>query len=160
MRREPLFVRFANSEANASDIIQSFLSNSEEEKSNKIAEKAANSIPDLNIFKRDFQEALEDLIDSGVNQRFINYVNSYMKPALTEYVEGSGGSRSGEKRWISIKEEDTPWIEAIVCYNLSLYIRMYGLKEIKRCPVCRKFFSNKGKYAKYCSDPCKGRGSK
>ena len=160
MRREPLFVRFANSDANASDIIQSFLSNSDDEESIKIARKAANNVPDLGLFKRDFQNAMEDLIDTGVNQQFINYVNSYMKPSLTEFVEGSGASRSGEKRWISIKEEDTPWAEAIVCYNLSLYIRMYGLKELKRCTVCKKFFSNKGKYAKYCSDPCKGRGSK
>jgi hypothetical protein len=70
-------------------------------------------------------------------------------------VEGGGGSRAGEKRWVQIKAEDAPWVEAVVCYNLCLYIRMYGIKELKRCPKCQKFFSNKGKYAKYCSDICK-----
>ena len=57
-----------------------------------------------------------------------------------------------------LKEKDTPWVEAIVCYNFCLYIKMYGISEIKLCPVCSKFFSHKGKYAKYCSDACKTSG--
>jgi hypothetical protein len=99
-----------------------------------------------------------DLIDTGISKRLINYLNDYMKPSLEEIVEGGSNSRAGEKRQIILKAKDTPWIEAIVCYNLTLYIKMYGIAEIKRCPICSKFFSHKGKYAKYCSDACKSSG--
>jgi hypothetical protein len=156
MRTEPLFIRFANGQASAVDILDSLLSTTTHELSKDIAFKKKDDLPDLSIFRKDFGNMLRDLIDSGINQQLINYVNSYMKPSLEEIVESSGGGRAGEKRHIIIKAEDTPWIEAIVCYNLCLYIKMYGIREIKQCAVCRKFFSNKGKYATYCSDVCKG----
>jgi hypothetical protein len=155
MKQEPLFIKFANGEVNILDVLERFLSTTQHEPTKKIIEKAKDTLPDLSVFRKDFAGALMDLIESGINQHFINYVDSYMKPSLEEFVEGSGGSRSGEKRWVQIKAEDAPWVEAVVCYNLCLYIRMYGIKELKRCPKCMKFFSNKGKYAKYCSDICK-----
>lgn len=156
MRREPLFIRFANGISGAEDIISSFLAATEHKPSIEIAERALENIPDLLVFKKDFKKALVDLIDNGINNQFINYMNSYMKPSLMELVEGSGSNVTGEKRGIYLKEEDTPWVEAIVCYNLSLYLKVYGISQLKRCTVCHKFFSNKGKYAKYCSEACKG----
>jgi hypothetical protein len=83
-----------------------------------------------------------------------------MKPSLIEYVESDNIGKVGENRYISIKEEDTPWFEAIICYNLCIYIKVYGIKAIKQCPVCNKIFSTKGKYAKYCSESCKMQGQK
>lgn len=158
MKREPLFIRFANGDSNASDVIESLLSFTEDEKSKEIAEKAKLNVKDMPVFKRDFSNLLTDVIENGISQKAINYLNSYMKPSLMEFVDEKQLGRSGEKRWVTIKEEDTPWIEAIVCYNFCLFIRAFSLGSLKRCPVCLNFFSHKGKYAKYCSDTCKSKG--
>jgi len=160
MKIEPLFIRYANGSASTEDIIKSYLSIARNDTSKKIAEESLTNIPDLTMFKRDFRNCIDDLIDNGINNQFINYLNSYMKPSLEEYIEGSNASRTGEKRSVEIKASDAPWVEAMVCYNMSLYIRVYGISEIKHCPNCGNFFSHKGKYAKYCSDICKENSSK
>lgn len=157
MRNEPLFIRYANGHVEPASIIQSFLDSNQDEKSNNIALEALKSPPDLTIFRKDFKSLLVDIIDNGINKQAINYIDNYMKPSLEELVSG-GTSRAGEKRQVILKAKDTPWVEAIVCYNLTLYIKMYGISEIKKCPVCSRFFSHKGKYAKYCSDICKTNG--
>ena len=156
MRHEPLFIRYGNGLVEPTYIIQSFLESNFDEKSKVIAEEALKNPPDLTLFKKDFRNLLIDIIDNGINKQAINYINNYMKPSLEEIVEG-GTSRAGEKRQVILKNKDAPWVEAIVCYNLTLYIKMYGIPEIKLCPVCSRFFSNKGKYAKYCSEVCKGK---
>jgi len=160
MRVEPLFIRYANGMANTEAVVRSYLSIAEDENSKKIAAEVITKLPDLTMFRKDFRSCLDDLIDNGINNHFINYVNSYMKPSLEEYVEGSNASRTGEKRKVVIKAEDAPWIEAMICYNMSLYIRVYGITDIKHCPNCGNFFSHKGKYAKYCSDICKENSGK
>lgn len=157
---EPLFIRFANKQSGVDDIIKSVISGCEDKKSVQIAQEALKKPPEIDLFRRDFINMLNDLTENGINQHFKNYVDSYMKPSLEEFVEGSKASRSGEKRWVIVKEADTPWVEAIVCYNMCIYIRMYGIDAVKCCPVCHKFFSYKGKYGKYCSDPCKETGKK
>lgn len=156
---EPLFLRFANGDITAADIAATVTGSSEDPSTIQIAKEALKSLPDLSLFRRDFSRMMDDLIDNGINQKVINYINSYMKPSLEEYVEGSD-RRTGEKRWVSIKAEDTPWMEAIVCYNLCLYIRGFGISSLKHCPVCHRFFAHKGKYGKYCSDPCKQKGNR
>lgn len=158
MKREFLFVRFVNKETGVAEVIDEFLEFTEDTHSREVATKTRKNLPELSLFLRDFRNALADIIENGISQKFINYVNSYMKPSLTEFVEGSGTSRTGEERWVVLKEDDTPWVEALICYNLMLYIRTYGMKELKLCPVCQKFFTNKGKYAKYCSERCKAQG--
>lgn len=156
MRIEPLFVRFANGSVTYRDVLDSLLSSTTHEPSKEIATKAKETAVDLSVFRKDFGNMLQDFIDNGINQHLINYVNSYMKPSLEEIVESSNGGSTGEKRYIIIKAADTPWVEAVVCYNMCLYIKAYGVKELKCCAVCKKFFTNKGKYAVYCSDTCKG----
>jgi len=154
MRVEPLFINFLNKIVHSNDIIKTVTQMARDERTKKVAEEKEEV--DLSIFRRDFEKMILDLIDNGINQRVINYLNSYMKLSLEEYLDNSEGGRVNESRYVGIKAEDTPWLEAIVCYNLCLYIKAYGFKEIKRCPVCMRFFSNKGKYAKYCSEVCKG----
>lgn len=158
MRREPLFIRFANGFVQPEEIVRSFLDVSTHEPSIKIAGEQLADLPDLSIFRKDFRKAVADIIDNGINNQFINYVNSYMKPSLLELVDADNRQQTGERRGIVLKAADAPWVEAIVCYNLSLYIKAFGLSELKQCPVCSKFFSNKGRYAKYCSDSCKKAG--
>ncbi len=158
MRKEPLFIRFANGQSTAADVADAVEESSRDTHTQEIVRKAREDLPDLRVFKDDLQKAVADLIDNGPDQHFKNYVNSYMKPSLEEFVEGGSGNRAGERRWVKVKAADTPWLEAVVCYNLCLYVRAFGIKELKHCPVCKKFFSHKGKYAKYCSDVCKGQG--
>lgn len=158
MKKEPLFIRYANGITDEVEVARNFLSETEDKKSKEIAEKTLNDMPNLSLFRRDFKQCMQDLIDNGVSNHFVNYVNSYMKPSLLEIVEGNSNNQVGEKRWVTLKDHDTPWIEALLCYNMSLYIKVYGIKELKRCSVCSKFFSNKGKYAKYCTEECKKQG--
>jgi len=154
MRREPLFIRFVNNLIDSKQIVESFLTENKNEKSKIIAEETLLSPPDLFIFKRDFKDLLTDIIDNGISKEAINYIDSYMKPSLEEIIE------SGDYRYAILKVKDTPWVEAILCYNLTLYIKAYGLKDIKLCPVCNKFFTTNGKYAKYCSEICKKQDTK
>jgi hypothetical protein len=157
MRREPMFVRFANKLVGTDGVVKSFIDASEHRKSIKIAEDSLENLPDLSVFRKDFGNALEDLIDNGINRQLITYLDCYMKPSLSEVLEGDGRNMTAENRWVLIKSKEAPWIEALVCYNLTLYIKAFGHKELKRCTVCGKFFTNKGKYAKYCSEGCKNR---
>jgi len=158
MIAEPLFIRFVNGKISSPGIIESFRNNAVNDKTRDIIEAATASPPNLSVFRKDFRNLLTDVIDKGITQDFINYVNSYMKPSIEEYVQGSSGGRAGENRTIGIKDEDTPWVEAVVCYNLCLYIKVEGIEKIKQCAVCKKFFCHKTKYAKYCNDSCKSRG--
>jgi len=158
MRDEPLFVKFLNGQISYLQIIDVVIETSKDEKSKGIAESKRDSNIDMSLFREDFQKVVLDLIDNGINQRVINYLNSYMKPSLEEFVESPGGSRVNESRYVSIKADDAPWLEAILCYNLCIFIKVYGFKEIKQCAQCGKFFSHKGQYAKYCSDSCKAVG--
>ena len=147
-RIEPLFVRFANGDSTTMDVLKA-LEDCKDEKTKEIVSKALENPPDLSVFRADFKNMLSDLAENGVSRRVINYVDSYMKPSLEEFMEGVS-SRSGESRWVAIKADDTPWPEALVCYNMCLYLRVYGIREFKSCATCGKFFTNKGKYAKYC----------
>lgn len=158
MRDEPLFVKFLNGQISYLQIIDIVIETSKDGKSKSIAESKKDSNIDMSLFREDFQKVVLDLIDNGINQRVINYLNSYMKPSLEEFVESPGGSRVNESRYVSIKADDAPWLEAILCYNLCIFIKVYGFKEIKQCAQCGKFFSHKGQYAKYCSDSCKAVG--
>lgn len=158
MRDEPLFINFLNGQVNYLQIIDSVINNSKDDRSKKIAESKKGSTIDLSLFREDFHKVILDLMDNGDNQRVRNYLNSYMKPSLEEFVEPNNGGRVNESRYISIKADDTPWIEAVVCYNLCIFIKVYGFQSIKQCATCSKFFKHKGKYAKYCSDSCKSVG--
>jgi hypothetical protein len=158
MRDEPLFIKFLNGQVSHPQIIDSVLSTAKDQRSKDIAAGKKNADIDVSIFREDFRRVVLDLIDSGINQRVINYIDSYMKPSLEEFMEPNQGSRINESRYVSIKSEDTPWIEAVICYNLCIFIKVYGFKDIKQCSTCGKFFSHKGQYAKYCSESCKAVG--
>jgi len=157
---DPLFIRFANDRISAVGIMETFLSTTKCEKTKEIVSSfLEEEEPDISQFRADFQNCLEDIIDKGADPYVRGYLNNYMEPALLEFKEESSFSSSGnQSQWVGIRKEDAPWIEALVCYNLCLFIKGMDWRHIKRCPVCQTFFCNKGKYAKYCSDSCKTRG--
>ena len=160
MTKEPLFIRFLNKEAGVMDMLHSF-AQSPDEKTSKIASKAINAPPDLESFRTEFYGAVIDIKKSGPGEEFASFVNNYMEPSLEEDITVKSVEQ-GENRsqTVRIKDEKAPWMQGFICYNLCLFIKAFGLDVLKRCEICEKFFSNKGKYAVYCSDGCKSQGKK
>jgi len=159
-QKNPLFLRFINSENTVSDILQLF-SQSTDKYTAETAVKTLDNPPNLEQFKEELTAAVNDLIQAGMDEAFKAFVNHYMEDSIVEDVT-SERTQFGENvsRIARLKDENTPWVEAFICYNLVLYIKGFGLDCLKKCRVCGKIFAHKGKYAVYCSNPCKSKGSK
>ena len=158
MKKEPLFLRFVNGAIGAPEVVGAFLEGAKDDKTREIAEKILEDqeYPDLDQFREDFSNLLEDLIDNGPIPPVRQYLSDYMEPSLSEYSNESAFQNTGMvDRWVGIREEQSPWMEGLVCYNLCMYLKGFGGKDLKRCPVCRKFFNHKGPHAVYCSERCK-----
>lgn len=156
----PLFIRVVNKQACARDIATGLLESTLDEKSKDIAGAVAEQNPDLTLFVEDMVELLRDIIGNGVSPSVRNYLNSYMSSSLLMHnTQDSSGNTVVSKTYLSIISEDTPWLEAVVCFNLSLYIKSSGTTKLKECPVCGKFFVNGKMDYKFCSESCKGRGA-
>jgi hypothetical protein len=157
-KREPLFIRFINKEVGTSDLLHSF-SKSSDPVTLDAVQQALQSPPDLESFRVELTDAVRDIITTGLGEEFKAFVNNYMADSLEEDVQ-STDSQLGENisRSARVKDSSAPWIQGFLCYNLCLYVKAFGLDELKACKTCGKFFSHKGKFAVYCSDPCKARG--
>lgn len=156
----PLFLRFLNRELSSADMLAIF-ARSADPFTSETALKAMNDPPDLEPFRTELMDAVRDIIREGPGEEFKAFVNNYMEPSLIEDVSNKA-SQFGENvsRTARIKDEDSPWIQGLLCYNVCLYIRAFGLENLKSCRTCSKLFSHKGKYAVYCCDPCKVVGAK
>jgi len=157
MSKKPLFLKFLNQEVTELEMLSSF-SQSRDPYTVKAAVELMSNPPDLKEFYNEFKDAVSDIIQEGFDDKFIAFVDHYMKPTLedeakTQRVErGTNVSLS-----VKVKDKSGPWIQGLICYNLSLYIKVFGLGALKKCRICSKFFDHKGKYAVYCSDACKAR---
>lgn len=160
MLKEPLFLRFINHNISIFEMLQIF-SKSSDAYTSEAAKKAMVNTPDLDEFYKELIQAVRDIIKEGLGEEFKTFVNHYMESSLEEDVSTSEGY-FGQNifRQARVKDDTAPWIEGLICYNLSLYIRVYGLDDLKICKICEKFFNHKGKWAKYCSDLCKSEGKK
>lgn len=158
--QNPLFLRFLNRDITARDIVQ-IASRSEDASTSAIAAKALDRPPDLTEFHQELEEAVRDLVAEGLGEEFKAFVNYYMEPSLEEDAQ-SETNPFGENRSCSarVKDAHSPWVQGLICYNLCLYIKAFGLDELKACKVCGKIFSHKGRYAVYCSDSCKASKNK
>ena len=161
MKKTPLFLRFINKEASVTDILQAY-TQSEDTLTRESAEKSLlnpgdwRHVTDIGIFQKELLEAVTDLIHGGIGEEFKAFVDHYMQPSLEEDIS-TNPSQLGEdiSRIARIKDPQAPWVQGMLCYNLCLYIKAYGLEDLKICKVCNKFFDHKGKWAVYCSDKCK-----
>jgi hypothetical protein len=153
--KNPLFLRFINREIAYTDMVRSF-ANSPDSRTSEIAMKAMTSPMDLESFRKEMEEAVRDIIKIGLGEEFRAFVNHYMESSLVE-EQVVTQSHLGESRiqTATIKDENAPWVQGFICYNLCLYIKAFGLEELKSCKTCEKLFAHKGKYAVYCSDECK-----
>lgn len=159
MKHEPLFLRVVNNRAGVVDACKAF-SSSKHPETAKVASAVLNKEEpykyDFETFRGDFQECLLDLIDNGITPQVKSYLDSYMAPALEEDVEEESYSQKGAtRRSVHIKDGEQPWAEALVCYNLCLFISTGELSQLKKCKKCGRFFTGRGKYAAYCGDACK-----
>lgn len=154
----PMFLKFINDEISVIEILQSF-AGAQDKKTATAATKAINNPPDLEGFRSEMKEAVTDIIREGPGQEFIAFVDHYMKDSLEEDLQTDKRERGvNVSRWARVKDEAEPWVQGFICYNLTLYIKAFGLQELKKCKVCSRFFNHKGKYAVYCSDECKAEG--
>jgi hypothetical protein len=152
---EPLFLRFINREVTVEAMLQTY-SKAPDLQTSEAAIKAIVNFPDLESFRVEMIDAVTDLIRQGVGEEFRAFVNNYMESSLeekTEIVDGQLGQNIS--RVARVKDSEAPWLQGFICYNLCLYIKAYGLDDLKKCKVCSMFFNHKGKYAVYCSDKCK-----
>jgi len=154
--KTPMFLRYLNNEVGVMDLLTSFSRSTDTITANAAAEALKNP-PNLDDFKNELKDAVDDLIKEGLTDELKVFANHYME-CLTEDVETSstpyGDNRSHLAR---VKDASGPWVQGFICYNLCLYVKMFGLEELKKCKVCGKAFANKGKYAVYCSDLCKSK---
>lgn len=158
MSKGPLFLRFINKEVSVLEMLQSF-AGATDPCTAKAAARALKDPPDLESFRSEMKDAVTDIIGEGVGKEFSAFVDNYMKESLEEDVETEHGQLGKNvTRWARVKDETKPWVQGFICYNLCLYIRAFGLQSLKKCKVCSKFFNHKGKWAVYCSDPCKSEG--
>jgi hypothetical protein len=158
--KNPMFLRFLNGESGVMDLLISF-QESEDPMTAKAAEEALNNPPDLSEFKQELEQAVRDIIKEGPGEEFKAFVNHYMEPSLTEELEISKSAMGpGRYQRATVKDPSSTWMEGFICYNLCLYIKAFGLMNLKSCKVCGKIFSHKGQYALYCSDECKAKKDK
>jgi hypothetical protein len=156
----PLFIRVANGLSSASAIAEAIIASTQDEATKEIAKALPVDGVDLSLFEKDLRALLADIEANGLVPPVIDYLNEYMKPSLLMHpIDKSNGGSGTKGYWLSIKDPEAPWLEAVVCYNLSAYIKLFGHNSIKRCPVCTSFFvQGKMKY-KFCSEACKRRGN-
>lgn len=160
MNKTPLFIRFLNRETSVYEMLKSF-SQSRDSYTSNTAIEAIDNPPDLEDFRIELDDAVSDIIKNGLGEEFPAFVDHYMSSSLEEDISNIKG-KLGENvsRIARVIDKSEPWIQGFVCYNLSLYIRAFGLSSLKKCKVCGRFFCHKGKYAVYCSDVCKSNKNK
>lgn len=153
----PMFLKFINREIGTLELLHSFAKAGDPDTA-KAAVKALENPQDLESFRKELEEAVNDLVLEGPGDEFKAFVNHYMQDSIEEEVSVKS-TRLGENRSqiARVKDENSPWIQGFICYNLCLYIKAFGLQDLKKCRVCGKIFCHKGKYAVYCSDPCKSK---
>jgi len=160
--KEPLFVRYLNGEIGILEMMDSFSRMTEDTYTLKAIENARTAFPDMSGFKEELKGAVLDIMNKGLDEAFKFFVNHYMESSLAEDIKTAKSSLGDNiTRTARVKDENETWIQGLICYNMSLYIRAFGLDNLKMCRICQRFFSNKGPYAIYCSDSCKkiGKGT-
>jgi len=156
--KDPLFLRFIHRELSTSDLLNMF-ARSSDKFTKETAENALVNPPDLDEFRKEIDDAVRDIIREGAGEEFKAFVNHYMQDSLIEDVQTMPG-QFGENitRTARVKDAESPWVQGLLCYNLCLYLKVYGTECLKACKMCGKIFAHKGQYGVYCTDQCKAKG--
>jgi hypothetical protein len=152
--KNPLFLRFINRTVGVAEILNSY-TKSDDPYTSQAAVKALDNPPDLDNFRKELEDAIRDIIKDGPNEEFKAFVNHYMESSIYQFSD-SAKTPFGENRKHTayLKDENAPWVQGFLCYNLCLYIKAFGLDNLKSCKTCSKLFAHKGQWAVYCEDTC------
>lgn len=161
----PLFIKILNWQGDRytietllAELLKKF--DSEKDRSAVSAKLLNLSDESLNLLS-DFQKRFKHYILESINNKspseeFLVWLSNafkYIEERIDTYI-------NDETRTVTIKDENGRWLEGLICYNYIMTFNYFGLENIKLCPICKKYFAHKGKYAKYCSDGCKETGMK
>jgi len=159
--RNPLFVQFLNwarDKLTIEQILERVGKSFVDKENKKIVDnfKLDNEhLIRLDNFQNVFQDYILQFIkEKDISDEFLTWLNSafnYIEESVTSYD-------NNEIRQLSIKNPDGRWFEGIICYNFILTYNFFGFEIIKVCPICKKFFAHKGKWAVYCQESCKEEG--
>lgn len=158
----PLFIRFVNGFTDFRSIAAALGKASDDEETKALVEEflrvyKEDSV-DLSDFKADLRNLLNDIIENGVILPVTQYLNAYMEPSILEMSAETADTRSGNRRtWLKIRDKEAPWLEAVVCYNLSIFLIHVGASKLRCCKACRKFYVIGKLQYSYCSESCKKR---
>jgi len=161
LKNNPLFIKFLNWKGDKYsiekimfDLIDSFQDQRDKDivTNQSLNEDYLNNLSNFHIvFKKNIQQTI---IDKNISENFVSWMDNAFK-----YVEEKVAIYAkDEVRYLSIKEEKGRWFEGIVIYNFIMTFNYFGADIIKQCPICSHFFCHKGRWAKYCSEPCKSKG--
>lgn len=164
LSHNPLFIKFLNWKKDK-HTIQNILiglekSFSREEDKKIVRDRLSILNEDYLIELEEFQKRFSTYVTSSIlnnntSEEFLMWmsnISKYIEEEIVTYL-------NDESRQIKIIKFDGKWLESIIVYNFITTFNNFGLDVIKLCP-CSKFFSHKGKYAKYCSEECKSKGMK
>ena len=150
----PLFLRFINRTLTVGDLLRTFFESSDLE-TVRASQELINSPPDLEYFRVELEDAVRDLARAGLNEEITSFLDHYMEPSLLQEFSSSKNSLGENRSSVAkIKDKNSTWIEGFICFNLTLYIKAFGLDNLKICKTCGKLFAHKGKWAVYCEDGC------
>ena len=155
--KDPLFLRFINREMGVTDLLNVF-ARSSDQFTRETAEKALETPPDLDDFRREIEDAVRDIVREGAGEEFKAFVNHYMDSLIEDVQTMPGQFGENITRTARVKDAESPWVAGLLCYNLCLYLKVYGTECLKICKVCGKIFAHKGQYGVYCTDQCKAKG--
>ena len=160
-KEEPLFIRFLNSDLNRA-FLEELLSRLEllfnEPKDKLAAKDMRESLKDHNfdgykLIQTKFKDHVDYVIKFGTFEKgFGIWANFYLSALKETKKEDKNGNL---ERLVYIGSTDGDWVTGLILYNFSLFCKYYGTPILKRCATCGTYFTMKGKYAVYCSDPCK-----
>jgi hypothetical protein len=96
----------------------------------------------------------DSIVTKTVSDNYLAWLSNSHK-----YLEINHESISNDEEIVlQIRDPKGLWFESLICHNFVMTFNYFGLDVIKNCPICTKFFSHKGPYAKYCSEGCKDSG--
>jgi hypothetical protein len=152
--KNPLFLRFINRGVTVMDLLNIY-STSDDPYTAKAAQDALADPINLEDFRKELEDAVRDIIRDGPGEEFKAFVNHYMEPSVQQFFDTSK-TPFGENRKhaVYVKDRESTWVQGFICYNLSIYIKAFGLDSLKACKTCGKIFAHKGKWAVYCEDAC------
>jgi len=161
LQQNPLFIKFLNwteDKYTIYEIMSQIYNQVQSFKDKEIIKKRIETLTDdylnnLSSFKKVFQKYMDETISiHNISESFLAWLNNafkYIKESVALDVRN-------EERTLEITDSEGRWFEGFICYNFIMTFNYFSVFIIKQCPVCNKYFCHKGKYAKYCSDTCKG----